>query len=151
MKLNNKKTGFTFIEVLLVIAALGILAGLAIPFYQSFQVSSQLDNTVQELVQTLRRAQAKAMASENYQSYGILFEPHKFILFGGTSYNPNDPFNEEVELSNVLTVDYSGLGGNSVIFSRIRGLPDHLGSITVSTSAESQTISINYFGAVNVL
>jgi len=70
---KERGAGFTFIEVLIVIAILGVIAGFAIPFYQSFQVASNLDNTAQQLVSTLRLAQARAMASRPFWEPAIRF------------------------------------------------------------------------------
>ena len=139
--------GFTFIEVLLVIGIIGVLVGLAIPFYQSFQVSSQLDNSTQEIVQTLRRAQARSMASESLSAFGVHFAGRKFVLFQGAIYNPADPLNEAVDLPNTLTITPA----TDVVFSMTKGIPDSTNSILISTSGESKTITINELGVVNVL
>ena len=142
--------GFTFVEVLLVIAILGVLVGLAIPFYQSFQVSSQLDNTTQEVAQTLRRAQARSMASEYFSPFGLHFESQKFVLFRGDTYIESDPFNEPVEVPGILSV--SSVFGPDIVFSRVEGRPDVTGSITISTTyGKSRTININELGVINVL
>jgi len=145
-----KDSGFTFTEVLLVIGILGIIVGLAIPFYQSFQVSSQLDNTTQEIVQTLRRAQAKAMASESFSAFGVHLESQKFVLFKGDSYNPADPFNESVDLTGVLSI--SSGAGPDIVFSAVKGTTTDTGSITVGTSSgQSRIITINELGVINAI
>lgn len=146
---NNQQqgNGFTFTEVLVVIGILGIIAGLGIPFYQSFQVTSDLNNTTQEIIQTLRRAQSKAMSSEFYSPYGVYFENKKFVLFQGSAYNPVDPLNETVTLSNVLSI--SSGPGPEIVFSQVQGITADTGLITISTSRESKIIDINEMGVVN--
>ena len=144
-----RQPGFSLIEVLIVIGLIGFLVALAIPFYQGFQVSSELDNTVHSLVQTLRFAQAEAMASEGYQPWGVHFEGKRFVLFRGGEYQPKDPTNEETAMPGVLSIfsEYK-----DVIFDRVTGATTMAGKITISSNTEeSHTIVINNLGVVNAL
>lgn len=140
--------GFTFVEVILVIGILGIIVGLAIPLYQSFQISSQLDDLTQEVVQTLRRAQQKAMASEDFSDFGVHFESQRFVLFKGNSYNPADPLNEVVNLPSVLSISPA----TDIVFSALKGTVAISTLLTIQTrNNETSTININEFGVVNAL
>ncbi|MBU0598294.1 type II secretion system GspH family protein [Patescibacteria group bacterium] len=145
----NRQRGFTFVEVLLVIGILGVVVSLSIPFYQSFQVSNQLDNISQEVAQTLRRAQNKAMASEYFSAHGVHLQAQQFILFKGDSYNPADAFNEVVDIPSSILITYNA--GPDVVFSGIKGEASYAGLITITTNnGESKSISINEMGVVNV-
>ena len=150
MKFFLNKSGFTFVEVLITLGIIGFLIGLAIPFYQTFYISNQLDNTSTELIQTLRRAQLKAMASEEYQTFGVHLEQRKFVLFKGTSYNPNDSYNEFTELPNTLTLTANT--GPEVFFNYLKGETTNTATIIITSSNNrSQTLSINEVGKINVL
>lgn len=141
--------GFTFIEVLLVIAIIGLIGGLAIPFYQSFQVSSQLDDTTQAVVQALRRAQAEAMASVGYESAGVHFEQNRFVVFRGKEFNSSDPFNENTEAPRTLSIQAEV---KDLIFTRVRGTSLTPGTIVMKDNiGGSRTITVNEEGAVDVL
>ncbi len=145
---KERGAGFTFIEVLIVIALLGVIAGFAIPFYQSFQVASNLDNTAQQLVSTLRLAQARAMASESLSDFGVHFESQQYVLFKGNSYNPADPFNESYNIAGTLTIS-SGVG-SEVVFTAVNGNTTNTGSVQISTSGgKLRTITINEMGMVD--
>lgn len=147
---NRIPGGFTLVEALIVVALLGVIVAFAIPFYQSFQVSSQLDNTTHELVQTLRRAQMQAMASQGGTDYGIALASDRFTLFRGASYSTSDPFNELIVIPPTLSIS-SGLG-NTITFSVVRGAPSSTGSITVQTNnGKTRTITINPRGVIDVL
>lgn len=136
------------VEMMLVIGILVIIAGLAIPFYQSFQISSALDNAGQEIIQSLRNAQSKAMSSQGLSSYGVHFDTNQFVIFKGNIYNPVDAENEIFEVAN--TVDITSNGSYNVVFSVGEGLPDAQPIITVTSSNnKSKSISINELGRVN--
>lgn len=137
--------GFTFLEVLVVLGVLGVLVGLAIPFYQSFQVDSRLDDTAHEVVQTLRIAQSKAMASESFSAHGVHFEAQRFILFRGDTYVVGDPFNEVTGVAQPLSFT-----SGDIVFDTVTGIT--VGStITVSTSTgRTRTVTINSLGVVDV-
>jgi len=149
MKILLTKRGFTLVEVLVSLGIIGLLIGLAIPFYQTFYLSSQLDNTTSELIQTLRKAQLKAMASEGDQPFGVHLEQRRFILFKGF-YNPSDNYNEIFDLPNTVLIS-SGVGQN-VIFNQLKGTTSNLITITINSSNNrSRNISIiNQLGKIDV-
>ncbi|XOU94293.1 MAG: prepilin-type N-terminal cleavage/methylation domain-containing protein [Candidatus Kerfeldbacteria bacterium] len=141
--------GFTLIEVLLILAILGLIGGLAIPFYQSFQVTSELENTTKEITQTIRRAQITAMSSEGLSDHGIHFAGQQYILFRGAIYNPADIYNESFDLSPSLSVSTGG--NDDIIFSSVSGLPNVEATITINTNnGRSNSITINGLGVPNV-
>lgn len=148
MQLFRIRGGFTFVEVLVVIALLIGITGLAIPFYQSFQVGSQLDNTTQELNQTLRRAQAKAMAAEDFSAFGVHFETGSFTIFKGVSYIPGDIMNEVILYPSVITI--TPAIGSDAVFSSVSGETVNAGTIIITaTNGASRTIIINDLGVID--
>jgi len=148
LKKIKGKYGFTLVEVMLVMGVLGIITGLAIPFYQSFQISSALDNAGQEITQALRTTQSRAMSSRGLSPHGVHFDLNKFIIFQGDIYNPADPDNEIFEVAN--TVDITSSGSSDIVFSVGEGLPDSQPVITITSSNnESHSISINNLGRIN--
>lgn len=149
MKFLLTKRGFTLVEVLISLGIIGLLIGLAIPFYQTFYLSSQLDNTTSELIQTLRKAQLKAMASEGSQAFGVHLEQRRFILFR-EFYNPSDTYNEIFDLPNTVWIS-SGAGQN-VIFNQLKGTTSDLITITINSSNNRlRNISIiNQIGKIDV-
>ncbi|MFA6496781.1 MAG: hypothetical protein WCV50_06785 [Patescibacteria group bacterium] len=147
--LRSVNKGFTFVEVLLIIGILGATIGLAIPFYQSFQVASQLDNYSEEVAQSLRQAQLKAMASEQNSDYGLHFEAGQFSLFRGSAYSAADKYNLIIELPGTLRLDYGA--NQDIIFHRVSGQTGGVFSVRLITNnGKSKIININEFGVVNV-
>lgn len=130
------------------IGVLGIVTGLAIPFYQSFQISSALDNASHELIQGLRTAQSRSLSSQGLTSHGVHIDSGRFVVFSGSVYNPSAPENEIFEIPS--TVSISSSGSDNILFSVVTGLPDSQPTITLeSTNNESVNITINELGVVN--
>ncbi|MFH1207737.1 MAG: prepilin-type N-terminal cleavage/methylation domain-containing protein [Patescibacteria group bacterium] len=141
--------GFSLIELMMVIGILVLLAGLSIPFYQSFQVGSQMDNTTREVASTLRRVQGLAMGSRQWSQWGVHLEAHRYIVFAGAAYNAGDPANEIFTAPTTITI--STTAGADIIFSRVKGETSNVGTITLqSTNNESSAIIINSRGIINV-
>ena len=144
------KNSFTLIEVLIVLAIIALVAVLSVPFYQSFQVRTQLDDQATEIAETLRKAQSKAMASEDNQSFGVHFESDKFVLFEGTSYDSNDSNNEVFDLPNTLSLSINLNGGGSdVVFDKVKGTTSDNGTLSLSSvNNETRTIEISPAGKI---
>ena len=62
----NKQQGFTLIELMIVVAIIGILAAIAIPAYQDYTIRAQVSEGLS------LASGAKAAVSEYYQDRGIM-------------------------------------------------------------------------------
>jgi len=69
---TQSENAFTLIEVVLALLILGLIVGAAIPVWQGFISSKNLDTAVRQVASDIREAQARAMAEEKY--YGIDFD-----------------------------------------------------------------------------
>ena len=127
---------FTLVEILIVVGIIAILASFSFSVGLNFYKSQQLETQAQEILQTLRRAQSKAMAIELDSPFGVYFDNvnKKYILFKGDSYSPGEPYNEEFDLPAIITL--SGL--SEVVFLKLEGIPKgspaYCGGICVSCS-----------------
>lgn len=140
---------FTLIEILLVVGILAILVSLISPLALDFYRSQQLDTHTQGIIQTLRKAQLKAMSIEADSEFGVHITNNNYTLFRGNTYNPDDPYNEVIDSPTIITVTTNPVF-STIIFSKLEGLPSVTGTITLSYDDVSRTISINEVGRVNL-
>jgi len=112
--------GFTLIEVLITIFIIFILASFIVSVSLSFYKSQQLEVYTEGILQTLRRAQAKATSGEFDSSFGVYFTNENYTLFKGDSYSTRDAQYDEVfDLPQIITV--SGL--SEIVFLKLTGIP----------------------------
>lgn len=143
----NKKTGFTLIELLLTLAVIALLGALSAPYFMTFHISSQSNTTTQEIVQSLRRAKIRAIASENDDNWGLALKDQKITLFKGSAYSSRDSsFDEAFDLPPSITAS----GINEIYFLKSSGNPSTSGTIIlVDTNSKQRNISVNTKGTID--
>jgi len=141
----NKKfsNGFTLIEVVLSIAIVVLIFGIAAPVYQDYQIRNGIDTGVNTIVENLRRAQTLSTAVDGDSNWGVSILNNEITLFKGTSFITRDISFDEV--SDILSV-ISPSGLDEIVFSKLNGLPNTTGVINLSASGNVRTISINEKG-----
>ena len=141
--------GLTLIEILLVILIIIFLAALIFPLGLDFYKNQQLQAHSQQILQTLRRAQSKAMASETDSSFGVYLTNGNYVLFKGDSYIARDSSYDEVfDLPMIITVQDPP---KEVVFSKFEGKTSSIGNIVLNSNDESRTIGVNKFGTISLL
>ncbi len=123
--MKNDQQGFTLIELMIVVAIIGILAAFAIPAYQNYLIRAQVSEGL-----TLS-AGAKSAVSEYYMDYGVwpannteagLADQHAII----------GSYTEHVAVANnIIEVKY-GYDANTAIFNEKITLTalDNAGSVS---------------------
>ncbi|MBN2016228.1 prepilin-type N-terminal cleavage/methylation domain-containing protein [Candidatus Dojkabacteria bacterium] len=141
--LNNQK-GFTILEMLLVVAAISVLAGLSIPVYQSFQVKNDVDVSANIVAQSLRRAQVLSQSVDGDSTWGVYIQSGSITIFKGTDYAGRDSsFDEVFDMSTTITPS----GITEIVFSKVSGEPGSSGDIILTTSTNQvRTLNINEKG-----
>lgn len=142
--------GFTFIELIIVIAIISILAVLSVPVVGNFASRTQIDATTSEVVSALRFSQQKAMAVEQDSQFGVYFDDanNKFYLFRGTSYTdfPNERIEYTYSDSTTIT---QGFSDGDIDFDKLYGTTTDDGNITITNNIGiTHTINISPEGKV---
>lgn len=146
---RQKKAGFTLMEMLLVIALIGLLGAITIPFYQSMQINVQRQAVGNELIANLHRAKLKAIAAVDDNSWGInIDENNQIIIFKGSNFEARDQnFDETITVPNNIIIEGAA---RQVIFNKFTGLPSATGTIVLrDTTGQSQNITITSQGTVD--
>lgn len=147
-----KKTGFTLIELIVVIAIFAVLGAMVIFGFNFFQNKNRVEAAAREIASTLRLAQNKTLASEGNSSYGVHFETDKFVLFKGLAYIDGAADNSEHNLAQNLSIFNISLGGGAdVVFARLSGATDNFGSATVGLAGDASNNVIIYIDESGVV
>jgi type IV pilus assembly protein PilE len=105
---ENRQPGFTLIELMVVVAIVGILASIALPSYQ-------------ESVRKTRRGDAKAVLMENAQFLERSFTQNSSYLVGGV--NPTLPSTESPKDGSAKYYDISLSGTNTASAFALQAVP----------------------------
>lgn len=122
-----KSSGITLVELLVIVGILGILTALSLPVFLFFQKESDLNNSTEEIINTLRLAQNKTLASEEASQWGVYFNTstpsHQYTLFRGSSYETRATSSDKIsELAKTVEISEIKLEGKKeVVFEKITG------------------------------
>lgn len=139
--------GFTLLELLLSVAAIGIIAGLSIPFFYGFQTSHDLDIAAQSVAMSLRRAQVLSQGMDGDSPWGVRVATTSVTLFRGSSFAARNALFDE-SFSRPETIAASGTV--EFVFERFNGLPVSTGTTTLTAqSGQRRDIAVNARGMVS--
>lgn len=138
--------GFVLLEMLLVVALIGIVAGATVVWQRNALSTTQMNASADIVVQAVRRAQLSALAMRQDDAWGVTVASTSATVFLGTSYVGRDQSEDEVyDLEGSISV--SGL--TEIIFAKRTGLPNTTGTVTLTSGPESLMITINGRGTVS--
>lgn len=148
---NIYKKGITIIEILIVIAVLGIIFSIVIPQFSKMRENQALKNGVQDILSSVNKARSQTLASLNSSVYGVHFQADKVIIFKGAVFSVGDAGNETIDITTPAIISNIALagGGNEIYFNRLSGAPNTTGAVTVSTPAYSKIITISATGVAS--
>lgn len=145
-RLKLIQQGFTFIELILVVAIVIIIGTFSSVFFGRFLIQNAVANTQDQLVGELRKAQLYAMAGRQNGNWGVQFSSNIITLYQGASFaTRNSAFDEKFNVnSNILITGFS-----EVNFARMTGLPSTTGTYTITGTTSSDQVIINSQGVVS--
>ena len=143
--------GYSYVQMLMVIALLAILAAVSSPYYLSWQQRQQVRSTSSMLLADLRYAQSRAMQREQDATWGMIVEDSskQYVLFRGSTYAPTDSYNQTISYPDSIVVSASP--SSQVVFAGLTGVPDNATTLTITSTSlpsASNTITINAEGVV---
>lgn len=158
MRINQKNSGFTLVELLIMLGILIVITATAVPAYRRFQKETDLTNSVEEIMNILRIAQSKTLASEGDSQWGVYFStistPHEYTLFKGTDYASRNVSSDKKydvpSLVEIYEIDLAG-ANQEIVFDRLTGMTEQYGQISLKLKEnvlETKTIIIENSGQI---
>ncbi len=134
-----KRSGYSLIEVLLTIGVIGVVAGLSVPIYRTYQIRNDLNLATEQTIQGLSRAKLLAQNAARDSAWG--FYVPSGTLYKGKNYLTRDAaFDEVYPMPSTITISGSIL---QVAYAKLEGTPDGTGSIVLTAlDGEQRTITI---------
>ncbi len=139
-------SGFTLIEIILVIAIMAIISVSAAPFLSRFLTQNRLEVSTDKVISTIRKTQSYAMSGKDNSIWGFCKSGNNIRLFKGSCATPayNEDFDlSKVTISGLTEVVFTGMSGK-------RGEPNTPVTVTIANDIGSNTVSINYAGGLTI-
>lgn len=148
MKKRLNERGITFIELMTVVAVIGIMAALAVPSFLSYMPKLKVKAAARDVVSQLRLARSKAVSER--RPYGVMFNvsTRSITLFADTdnpvaqTYSTSDSLIDCDTLSTDINLNSCTYANNCVVFSST-GAASTSGDLQVVTGDGSIVMSIN--------
>ncbi len=137
-----RRSGFTLIEMIIVLGVLGVTAGLSVPIYRDYQIESDLNLATEQVAQGIERARLLSQGGAEDDAWG--FYVPAGVLYKGDSYENRDPaFDEVYPMPSTIKVRP---GLNEVAYSKVDGRPSETGEVTLTTINDAErTINIEVY------
>lgn len=134
-------------EILLSVALIGILTGVSIPIYLSFQTKNDVDITTNTLISALNQAKVRSQAGEGDDQWGVKVDADQLTLFKGGNYSARDSSFDEVY---IIKGNISFQDTPEIVFERRSGELSTSYSITIAGPfSESRTVTVNEKGTID--
>lgn len=138
--------GFTLFEMVLSVGILALFATLIVPLSQSLQNRNALESAAQTVSLALREAQARAIAGEGDNDWGVYLQDGSVTLFQGNGYGDNPSSEDEHTFSPTVTVS----GEVEIVFEKLTGETDDTDDLVLTgPDGEVHTISVNAKGTID--
>ncbi|OGP56725.1 MAG: hypothetical protein A2V65_07870 [Deltaproteobacteria bacterium RBG_13_49_15] len=156
----KKETGFTAVELVVVIAVIGILAAVSIPGFISWRSNAKLRGTTNNLKADLEMAKLKAIRENDFVAILFAAGGNGYTVFidngagGGIAgdWTPNgtEQILKNIQLPAGVTITIpTTFAGNQTRFNG-RGIPGNLGSVSIVGQTGNRQITINSLGRIRV-
>lgn len=145
------RDGFSYVQILLIVAVISILGAVSAPYYVQFQTRQQLSEVTDRLLVDLRYAQTKAMQQAEQNQWGIHIQDSDkaYVLFYGPIYSLSQSNNQTITYAGSMSVTPN----QDIVFAPVTGIPTTPTTITIQSSAipdDIRTIDINAEGRIQV-
>lgn len=149
------RAGYSYLQILLVVALLAILAAVASPYYVRWQQQQRVQSTTLLLISDLQNVQTKAMQRYYNDAWGIRINDSAkaYTVFHGSTYNATDNYNYEVAYPSSVSLSLSS-DQEDIVFTPSSGVLASASAVVITVTStslpiEAQTININAQGLID--
>ena len=144
---EQSRSGFTLIELILVLAIMLTISVMALAFYSRFLLQNAVSNSSDQLAGSLRKAQIYSMVGKQNSAWSVNFSSSTITVYKGTAFATRDAsFDEKFSVNSNVSVS----GITDINFTRLTGVPaPSTSSITISSGTNSDIINVNSQGVVS--
>lgn len=145
-----KRVGaFTLTELLLVLAILGTVLTLSIPFLISKPLDARLEKNISDIKGSLMSQQSFAYARTDGKTYGVAFSSSDYTVFTGASLaTAEDKITYKLEPGVSISSIYLTGGTNEIVFDLGSYRPLITGGVNLSNGFNSYQLRITSEGLV---
>jgi type IV fimbrial biogenesis protein FimT len=149
MRFCNKQSGFTLIELIVIIAIVAIFAGIAIPNFLSYMPKYRLNGAARQIMGDLMAARMKAVKENN--RFRVLFlDNHQYKILDDDNNNNAEDSGEWTNIKDIQS-EYSDVTfsatANPIFYPRGTAYGS---TITLTNSTGSKYVKVAITGRVKI-
>lgn len=147
----DSKKGFSLVELMIVIALIGIIAGIAVPSYQSYTRKSNFKSAVREVTSDLFYAKERGISENRNYRVSFTVDSGTYLVQRETTTagTYETVQTRDISLGDNIKVTSAAFGGNTYIDFQPRGTCTS-GNVAVANNTWTATINLNNTGRTYV-
>jgi len=143
--MHSKRKAISFIELVIVVIIIGILAGVSIPRYGSFLATQRVESAARKIKMDLQFAKNRARISSSIRTieFDVINNSYRILGMNDLNHKANEYqvfLDKPPYRATLVSVDFNAT--DKVTFDGY-GVPDNNGTIVVQVGNNIETIYIN--------
>ena len=151
---TSTKRGLTLIEIIVVLGIFAIILAISMTVFINSRKTASLNSIRDTIVSTLEQAKSNALAGKGGTTHSVVFASSSFTMFTGSTFNASSTSNRIHNIDTGFALSTTYTSNNTVTFSRLNGLPQASGTITIkslSDASSTKSIQIGTQGDITVV